>query len=72
MFMLLAAFPHTLEKLRDEHNRVFDKDYEKTITMLQENPGLTNELKYTTAVINETLRMFPIAGLGIRSPPSDM
>jgi cytochrome P450 len=69
--MLLATFPHVLQKLREEHDRVFDKDYDKTVTMLRENPGLINELKYTAAVINETLRMFPI-GFSIRSPPSDM
>lgn len=69
--MLLSAFPQALEKLRDEHNRIFDKDFDKTVTMLRENPGLLTELKYTTAVIDETLRMFPI-GLAIRSPPPNV
>jgi cytochrome P450 len=67
--MLLSAFPHALQKLRDEHDRIFDKDFVKTVAMLRENPGLVNQLKYTTAVINETLRMFPIGSV-IRSPPS--
>jgi len=71
VFMLLQAFPETLEKLREEHDRVFDKDYEKTLSMLRENPGSIKDLEYTTAVIQETLRMFPI-GLIIRDPPPDM
>ncbi|KAH8680807.1 cytochrome P450 [Xylariales sp. PMI_506] len=71
IFMLLAVFPDALKKLRAEHDRVFDKDFAKTVTMLRENPSLLKELKYTTAVINETLRMFPI-GMGIREPPVGM
>lgn len=69
--MLLAAFPHVLEKLRDEHDRVFDRDYEKTIARLRESPGLINELRYTSAVIHETLRLFPI-GVVVRAPPTNM
>ena len=69
--MLLGAFPEALKKLREEHDRVFDSDFDRTVKMLQERPGLLNELEYTTAVINETLRMFPI-GFAVRAPPSDM
>jgi cytochrome P450 len=69
--MLLSAFPDTLQKLREEHDRIFDKDYNKTVEMLQEQPGLIKNLVYTTAVINETLRMFG-AGFSVRTAPSHM
>ncbi|GFP56561.1 cytochrome P450 monooxygenase ptmJ [Trichoderma asperellum] len=71
ILMLLSAFPEALQKLREEHDRVFDKDHDKTVQMLQEQPGLIRSLPYTTAVINETLRMFN-AGLSIRVGPSTM
>ena len=69
--MILSAFPEILEKLREEHDRVFDKDYEVTLRLLHENPGLVKDLEYTTAVVHETLRMFPI-GMVARQPPPDM
>lgn len=68
--MMLEAFPESLKNLREEHDRFFDKDFDKTVEELQANPGIIKELKYTTAVISETLRMFPIA-LGVRDPPPD-
>ncbi len=69
--MLLGAFPEALKKLREEHDRVFGRDLDGTVKMLQERPSLIKELEYTTAVISETLRMFPI-GFVVRAPPSDM
>jgi cytochrome P450 len=66
--MMLGAFPDIRAKLREEHDRVFDKSYEKTLEMLRENPSLTKDLKYTTALIYETLRVFPVA-MVIRDPP---
>ncbi|KAK0702200.1 cytochrome P450 [Lasiosphaeris hirsuta] len=71
MFMLLAAFPHVLQKLREEHDRVYDKDFNKTHQMLHRNPALIKDLEYTTAVIHETLRMFSI-GMLVRQPPADL
>lgn len=69
--MLLSIFPDVLQKLREEHDSVFDKDYDKTVQMLQEQPGLMRNLAYTTAVINETLRIFNI-GMVIRRAPSNV
>lgn len=69
--MLLSAFPDALQNLREEHDRVFDKDHERTVQMLQEQPGLIRNLAYTTAVINETLRIFN-AGMSVRTAPSNM
>jgi cytochrome P450 len=69
--MLLSTFPDTLQKLREEHDRVFDKDHDRTIQMLQEQPGLINNLPYTTAVVNETLRLFTV-GFSVRVAPPSM
>ncbi|KAK1835014.1 putative sterigmatocystin biosynthesis P450 monooxygenase stcS [Podospora conica] len=69
LFILLSVFPDALRKLREEHDRVFDKDSSTTFQMLLEKPSLLNELKYTQAVINETLRLFPI-GMVVRDPPA--
>lgn len=69
--MLLTSFPDTLSRLREEHDRVFDKDFDKTLEMLRQDSMRIKELEYTTAVINETLRLFPI-GMVVREPPADM
>ncbi|KAL2018588.1 hypothetical protein VTK56DRAFT_558 [Thermocarpiscus australiensis] len=71
ILMLLWSFPEALRKIREEHDRVFDKDFEKTLQLLREDPGRINDLHYTTAVIQETLRMFPI-GMVVRQPPPGM
>ncbi|KAL6892175.1 cytochrome P450 [Trichoderma evansii] len=71
ILMLLSVFPDALQKLREEHDYVLDKDYDKTVQMLQEQPGLLRKLTYTTAVINETLRMFTV-GMIVRAAPSNM
>lgn len=47
---------------------MFAKDSSTTFQMLLEKPNLINELKYTEAVIHETLRLFPI-GIVVRDPP---
>lgn len=69
--MLLSAFPEALQKVREEHDRVFGKTFDDTLQALSEDPSLINDLPYTTAVIQETLRMFPI-GMIVRNPPPGM
>ncbi|KAK1753239.1 cytochrome P450 [Echria macrotheca] len=68
IMMLLSAFPSALQTLREEHNRIFPPDLPATLQSLSSNPSLTTDLPYTTAVIQETLRLFPI-GMVVRSPP---
>lgn len=63
--MLLSKSPEVVEKLREEHTRVFASSFEETISILQANPSKLDELDYTTAVILETLRLFPV-GFGVR------
>jgi cytochrome P450 len=63
--MLLSKSPETLIKLRAEHSRVFHPDFTETLNILQDSPQRLDELEYTTAVIKETLRLFPV-GFGPR------
>ena len=71
MCMLLGAFPEVVKRLREEHDRVFDKDFDKTFQLLKQNPNLITDLDYTAAFIQETLRFFP-PGQIIRQAPPDM
>jgi len=59
-----------MNRLREEHDRIFDPDLATTADLIRQYPSRTNELEYTTAVIKETLRMFPI-GSGLRQNPDD-
>jgi cytochrome P450 len=61
----LSIHPEVVKRLREEHERVFHRDMAITLDYLRESPHKTNELEYTTAVIKETLRMFPV-GFGVR------
>ena len=69
--MLLAVFPDAMQSLREEHDRVFNKDFDKTLALLLEKSSLIHELKYTQAVINETLRLFPV-GMIVRNNAPDL
>ncbi|KAL5044835.1 hypothetical protein BDW71DRAFT_185440 [Aspergillus fruticulosus] len=65
IFIMLSFHPTVVQNLRDEHNQVFDSDLDATKKILQQIPHKLNELHYTTAVIKETLRLFPV-GFGAR------
>ncbi|OCK82089.1 cytochrome P450 3A30 [Lepidopterella palustris CBS 459.81] len=67
IYMLLSIHPEAMQHLRQEHDRVFHSDISTTHSMLHDSPHKLNELDYTTAVIKETLRLFPV-GFGIRTP----
>lgn len=71
VLMLLSVFPEALQKLREEHDRLFPSDIDGTLRVLRSGPSIMKELRYTTAVIQETLRMFPI-GMVVRAPPAGM
>lgn len=68
LIMLLSLYPAVLGKVREEHDAIFDTDFDKTVSILNQDPFRTNKLDYTNAVIKETLRMFPI-GFTIRKAP---
>jgi len=71
ILMLLSVFPSVLATLRAEHARVFPPSFADTLSLLRTNPSITKDLPYTTAVIQEALRLFPI-GMVIRVPPPGM
>jgi cytochrome P450 len=63
--MLLSKSPDVVERLKEEHARIFHSDFAETLNMLRESPQKLNDLEYTNAVIQETLRLFPV-GFGVR------
>lgn len=69
--MLLSVFPEARRKLREEHDQLFPGDVDETLRLLRDDPGRAKELHYTTAFIQETLRMFPVL-LSCREPPPGM
>ncbi|KAM7214740.1 Cytochrome P450 [Rhypophila decipiens] len=58
IFYLLQSHPQALAKLRQEHDIIFGNTVSAS-EQLKQNPALINRLPYTTAVIKETLRLFP-------------
>ncbi|KAL3451451.1 cytochrome P450 [Aspergillus insuetus] len=66
IYILLSTHPSVMQKLREEHDLVFGTDLQRTLDTLKQSPDRLSELRYTTAVIKETLRLFPV-GFGVRS-----
>ena len=69
--MFLSLYPDVMRRLREEHDRVFDPDFGTTVDVLTRTPQKTNELEYTSAVIKETLRIFPV-GFNVRESPAGL
>jgi cytochrome P450 len=59
-YMFLSIYPDVVLKLRAEHDTIFAPGIEASYMMLQQQPQKLNELKYTTNVIKEVLRFYPI------------
>lgn len=58
---LLSIYPAILSRLREEHENVFGSDQSRVATQISDNPHQLNKLPYTTAVIKESMRLFPAA-----------
>lgn len=57
-YHLLSQHAGSLEKLRAEHTAIFGPDPSKAAALLEQNPVLLNQCRYTMAVIKETLRLY--------------
>jgi cytochrome P450 len=66
--MLLSKHPEVVQKLREEHNQVFGADFDATVRLMVESPEKLPDLEYTTCVLKEAMRLFPI-GFGVREAP---
>ena len=69
-FHLLSLKPSAVVQLIEEHDRVFGKNIHDTASLLISNPHLLNDLPYTTAVIKETLRLYPPAASSRQGKPA--
>ena len=69
--MLLSTHPEALQKVRQEHDKHFGLSFDGTLASLEDDPDKLQKLDYTTAVVNETLRLFSV-GMPIRDPRPDM
>ncbi|MCJ1479144.1 hypothetical protein MMC13_007828 [Lambiella insularis] len=59
VFHLLASHPPILARVRAEHDTIFGTTITHATDRLMQQPHLLHQLLLTTAVIKETLRLFP-------------
>ncbi|KAL8343233.1 hypothetical protein RB598_004539 [Gaeumannomyces tritici] len=63
VYMMLSCYPAVMARMRAEHDAVCGATpgtIDDAARLLRDEPHRTAELAYTTAVIKETLRMFPV------------
>ncbi|KAI5860390.1 cytochrome P450 [Durotheca rogersii] len=69
IYMLLEKHLEIGQKLRKEHNAIFGRSLASGLEVLTESPIKLNDMEYTTAVIKESLRLFPV-GFGVKEAPA--
>lgn len=67
---LISAYPHVLSRICAEHDGIFGLDPSEAAIQISESPHLLNKLPYTTAVIKESMRLFPAASSTRSGEPS--
>ena len=60
-YHLLSKHPALLERMRQEHDEILGKDLEQASAIISDRPHTLNQLHFTTAVLKETMRLFPAA-----------
>ncbi|KAH8649147.1 sterigmatocystin biosynthesis P450 monooxygenase StcS [Xylariales sp. PMI_506] len=69
-FHRLRKHPHTLSKLRAEHDEILGPAPRQAPDILFQSPQKINDLPYTLAVIKETLRLHPLVHSPRKGSPS--
>jgi cytochrome P450 len=58
-YYLLSINPEAQRRIREEHDLVFGTDRTVAPSLILKQPHLINQLPYTTAVLKESMRLFP-------------
>ncbi|KAI4270966.1 MAG: hypothetical protein L6R38_006969 [Xanthoria sp. 2 TBL-2021] len=61
IFYVLSMNPEIKQRVENEHNKSLGLTLESKSSRLKEKPHLLNQLPYTTAVLKETMRLYPVA-----------
>lgn len=61
-YYLLSKHPATFDRLVAEHDAVFGAEPADALAQIHADPYKLNQLPYTTALIKETIRLFPPSG----------